>query len=183
MGCHFLLQGIFPSQGSNLNLCLLHWWASSLALSHWRSPTSKLPPSKSHIQFLGALTAVVLTLCVWKSPEELISFPVSIPTYSNSVGQGGAWDSAFQTSLQVMPVQLACQPLFESLCQPDSGPSTMSLWLEAASSLAREEPRHLDPTQPGHHADQDNQEDVFWRPLLWLSLSVKPPLSLASSLL
>ena len=26
LGCHFLLQGIFPTQGSNLRLlCLLHW--------------------------------------------------------------------------------------------------------------------------------------------------------------
>ena len=51
-------------------------------------------------------------------------------------------ETAYQTSLRVMPVQLVCQPLFENLCQPDSGPSTMSLWLEAASSLAGEEPRH-----------------------------------------
>ena len=30
-GCHFLLQGIFPTQGSNLHfLHLLHWQASSL---------------------------------------------------------------------------------------------------------------------------------------------------------
>ena len=28
VGCHFLLQGIFPTQG--LNLCLLHWQADSL---------------------------------------------------------------------------------------------------------------------------------------------------------
>ena len=28
MGCHFLLQGIFPTQGSNLSL--LHWQADSL---------------------------------------------------------------------------------------------------------------------------------------------------------
>ena len=28
VGCHFLLQGIFPTQGSNLShLCLLHWQA------------------------------------------------------------------------------------------------------------------------------------------------------------
>ena len=27
MGCHFLLQGMFPIQGSNL--CLLHWKADS----------------------------------------------------------------------------------------------------------------------------------------------------------
>ena len=35
VGCHFLLQGIFPIQGSNLCLLsLLHWQAHSLSLSH-----------------------------------------------------------------------------------------------------------------------------------------------------
>ena len=32
VGCDFLLQGIFQTQGSNL--CLLHWQADSLPLSH-----------------------------------------------------------------------------------------------------------------------------------------------------
>ena len=32
MGCHFLLQGIFPTQGSKPHL--LHWQAGSLPLSH-----------------------------------------------------------------------------------------------------------------------------------------------------
>ena len=36
MGCHFLLQGIFPTQGSNL--CLLHW---GQMLSHF-SPIDSL---------------------------------------------------------------------------------------------------------------------------------------------
>ena len=36
LGCHFLLQGIFPTQG--LNLCLLHWRVDSLPLSHLGSP-------------------------------------------------------------------------------------------------------------------------------------------------
>ena len=36
VGCHFLLQGIFPTQGSNP--CLLHWQADSLPLRHHRSP-------------------------------------------------------------------------------------------------------------------------------------------------
>ena len=31
-GCHFLLQGIFPTQGSNSSL--LHWQADFLLLSH-----------------------------------------------------------------------------------------------------------------------------------------------------
>ena len=32
MGCHFLLQGMFLTQGSNMSL--LHWQADSLPLSH-----------------------------------------------------------------------------------------------------------------------------------------------------
>ena len=36
MGCHFLLQGIFPPQG--LNPSLLHWQVASLPLSHQGSP-------------------------------------------------------------------------------------------------------------------------------------------------
>ena len=35
VGCHFLLQGIFPTQGSSL----LHWRVDSLLLSHLGSPT------------------------------------------------------------------------------------------------------------------------------------------------
>ena len=38
-GLYFLLQGIFPTQGSNLHLLsLLHWQADSLLLSHKGSP-------------------------------------------------------------------------------------------------------------------------------------------------
>ena len=38
-GCYFLLQGIFPNQGSNPHLlCLLHWQADSLPLCHLGSP-------------------------------------------------------------------------------------------------------------------------------------------------
>ena len=34
MGCHALLQGIFPTQGSNLHLlCLLYWQMGSLPLA------------------------------------------------------------------------------------------------------------------------------------------------------
>jgi len=42
VGCHFLLQGIFPTQGSNLGLlCLLHLEAYSLPLA---------PPGKGYIR-------------------------------------------------------------------------------------------------------------------------------------
>ena len=40
-GCHCLLQGIFPTQGSNP--CLLHWQEDSIPLSHQRSPFSDIP--------------------------------------------------------------------------------------------------------------------------------------------
>ena len=36
VGCHFLLQGIFPTQGSNLSL--LYWQVDSLPLSHLGNP-------------------------------------------------------------------------------------------------------------------------------------------------
>ena len=39
MGCHFLLQGIFPTQGSNLHLlCLLLWQVDSLPLAPFGKP-------------------------------------------------------------------------------------------------------------------------------------------------
>ena len=42
MGCHFLLQGIFPTQESNL-YCL-HWQANSLSLNHQAKPVSYYYP-------------------------------------------------------------------------------------------------------------------------------------------
>ena len=47
VGCHFLHQGIFPTQGSNL--CLLHWQASSLLLSHLGSPGRRLTCVFAHL--------------------------------------------------------------------------------------------------------------------------------------
>ena len=44
VGCHFLLQGIFSPQRSNV--CLLHWQVHSLPLSHVRSPVW---PKTSHL--------------------------------------------------------------------------------------------------------------------------------------
>ena len=41
--CHFLLQGVFPTKGSNPSfLHLLHWRADSLPLSHQGSPYSRV---------------------------------------------------------------------------------------------------------------------------------------------
>ena len=41
VGSHFLLQGIFPTQGSNLSfLHLLHWQANSLPQRHRKAPNT-----------------------------------------------------------------------------------------------------------------------------------------------
>ena len=47
MGCHALLQGIFPTQGSNPSLLhLLHWQASSLPLVPYGKPLNRIRKSK-----------------------------------------------------------------------------------------------------------------------------------------
>ena len=54
-GCHFLLQGIFPTQGSNPSLLsLLHWQANSLPLSPLGSPIE--PSVRATIKEATAIT-------------------------------------------------------------------------------------------------------------------------------
>ena len=53
VGCHFLLQGIFQTQGSNLHV--LHWHVDSLPLSNHRNPNL-------YFQF-SSVTQSCLTLC------------------------------------------------------------------------------------------------------------------------
>ena len=53
VGCHFLLQGIFLTQGSNPHL--LHWQADALPLSHLRSQISELHGPKRQYEELMLL--------------------------------------------------------------------------------------------------------------------------------
>ena len=51
VGCYFLLQGIFLTQGSNTHLlCLLHWQVNSLPLLHLGSPDSSYTLKITHVQ-------------------------------------------------------------------------------------------------------------------------------------
>ena len=70
VGCHFLLQGIFPTQGSNPHL--LHWQSDSLPWSHLQSyiasivriygnPNLPIPPTPS---FPLGIHTFVLYICV-----------------------------------------------------------------------------------------------------------------------
>ena len=77
VGCHFLLQRIFPTQGSNLNLLrLLHWQAVSLPLSHLGSLfISKVVRACVHAKLLQSCLTLwphrrqpTRLLCPWGSP-------------------------------------------------------------------------------------------------------------------
>ena len=49
LGCHFLLQGIFPTQGSNLHLLRLHHYSQIL---YWSPGKSKLEISEKSLRSL-----------------------------------------------------------------------------------------------------------------------------------
>ena len=52
IGCHLLLQGIFPTQGLNpCLLCLLHWQVDSLPLIHLGIPNPELGPVSNRIKW------------------------------------------------------------------------------------------------------------------------------------
>ena len=51
VGCHALLQGIFPTEGSNPpHLCLVHCRWLLYLLSHLGNPEEEIPSSKKQIQ-------------------------------------------------------------------------------------------------------------------------------------
>ena len=51
VGCHFLLQGIFPILG--LNMCLLYWQGDSLSLSHQGGPIYSMLSAKTYTCILN----------------------------------------------------------------------------------------------------------------------------------
>ena len=52
---HFLLQGIFPPQGWNPSLCLLHWQVSSLPLA----PPGDIMVITFHVYFMISFPKVI----------------------------------------------------------------------------------------------------------------------------
>ena len=87
VGCHFLLQGIFPTQGSNPHtLGLLHWQAGRLSL---------LPPGKPFFSGGGGLVAKsCLTLVTpWtEEPGRLQSMGFSRQEYWSGLPFPSPWD-------------------------------------------------------------------------------------------
>ena len=59
VGCHYLLQGIFPTEGSNpCLLCLLHWQVGSLPVE--LSPGRYVSTCLSQSFFLGKIIKILI---------------------------------------------------------------------------------------------------------------------------
>ena len=105
VGCHFLLQGIFPTQGSNLGL--LHCRQMLYHLSHLREPyfdiwgfhTWKL----SHLRFHETHCAVAV-VCHLQVPRGPASLAGLTPTVR------GSWSRAFSTPSGSFPVVTKTEP-------------------------------------------------------------------------
>ena len=76
VGCHFLLQGIFPTQG--LNPCLLgllHWQAYSLSLAPSGKPLNIVKVCKTrNVTNHSSLTRIKLQPTEVSSPEESLKW-------------------------------------------------------------------------------------------------------------
>ena len=77
VGCHFLLQGIFPTQ--RLNPCLMHWQADSFLMRHqgsllWQLLTNKLHCKSTKWFFLIILIITLDTFSVFSNIIDCILF-------------------------------------------------------------------------------------------------------------
>ena len=90
VGCHFLLQGVFLTWGSNpCFLCLLNWQADSLPLSLLGSPFKKIQRIESSKEPEPVLSAsdVSKTASCPLSPIADSSSAFASPTFSPSSSQ------------------------------------------------------------------------------------------------
>ena len=82
MGCHFLLQGIIPTQGMNPHLLhLLHWQAGSLPLSHQERPENGTAESICHKE-----NWVLKNCCFWiVMLEKTLESPLDVRKSNQSI--------------------------------------------------------------------------------------------------
>ena len=88
VGCHFLLQGIFPIQG--LNPCVLHWQAEFLPLSNQASPFYTIYQNKSQMVRAGfyLLSRVLCPIQAGKERQEKRNAWLGFPARLGSAGRG-----------------------------------------------------------------------------------------------
>ena len=156
--CHFLLQVIFPNQGSNLHL--LHWQAGSLPLSHQGSPgnnlNSVLNPATFLFFLIGVqlLYSVVLVSAIQQSesavhihipPPFWISFPFKSPESTEQSSLCQTVGSPQLSLLYIISVGYVCHP-----SSPNSShrslPSLASIYLFSVSVVTLHMRTHRIPT-------------------------------------
>ena len=144
MGCHFLLQRIFPTQGSNLCfLCLLHWQVNSLPTAPPGSPYSG-HTAIQRVMFNQLVFLALLPFTLWK--QHLSPIP---PTRLDRIGsqlvlfRAGLWGQCLVAcisscplcslpllliSLCLLPYSSWCTNLADIFCPPQTGRSGR-VWL------------------------------------------------------
>ena len=91
--CHFLLQGIFLTQGLNpCLLCVLHWWADYLLLCHLGGPPGIIPYPQYDIKCRND----ILEMIFWNSthlgePTGRCNSPQIINTCKNVLCARKVW--------------------------------------------------------------------------------------------
>ena len=76
--CHFLLQGIFPAQGSNRGL--LHCRQILYHLSHQGSPSGSLKTGSKNMSFLcSEVTVLTVVYKPFSSSSSPTSLPLTVP--------------------------------------------------------------------------------------------------------
>ena len=89
MGCHTLLQGIFPTQGSNLSLlCSLHCWRILYPLSHLGSPLTAWVNLKD----------IMLSEIKQRQRDKYCMISLIRDTYSSHINRDRKWNTGFQRS-------------------------------------------------------------------------------------
>ena len=116
MGCHFLLQGIFLTQGSNPGLLHCRQMLYPLSLSPSLSPLSLSLSSQSLLSQRGALRPSPVAVCEGgREPGSLsslsLSLPLSLPSLSLSLLSVSSLSSLRLPpllSLCLCPLQCSC---------------------------------------------------------------------------
>ena len=142
VGCHFLLQGIFPTQGSNLHLlCLLRWQVVSLPLSHQGSPIFIF----SSVRF----SCSVMSNALWPHESQLARPPcppLTTRVHPNSCASSRWWHPAISSS--VVPFYICPQSLPASGSFPMSQLFTWGGQSNGVSALASFLPMNIQDWPP-----------------------------------